>query len=46
MLKELRERAIKMVKEYKAQGLTNAEILEALHDFGFTSAVEYALQDP
>lgn len=45
LLKELRERAIKMVKEYKAQGLNDAEILEALHDFGFTSAVEYALQD-
>lgn len=45
LLKELRERAIKMVKEYKVQGLTDAEILEALHDFGFTSAVEYALQD-
>ena len=36
LLKELRGRAIKMVKEYKAQGITDAEILEALHDFGFT----------
>ena len=44
LLKELRERAIKMVKEYKNQGLTEEDILGALRDYGFTSAVEYALK--
>lgn len=45
LLKELREHAIRMVKEYKIQGLTEEEILEALRDFGFISAVEFALKD-
>lgn len=44
LLKELRERAIKMVKDYKNQGLTEDEILIALRDYGFKSAVEYALK--
>jgi len=32
------------VKEYKNQGLTEEDILGALRDYGFTSAVEYALK--
>ncbi len=35
--------AIRLVKTYKAQGLADEDILGAMKDYGFTSAVEYAL---
>lgn len=44
LLRELRERAIKLAKEYKNQGLSDEDILAALKNYGFTSAVEYALK--
>lgn len=44
LLNERRRHVIELVKEYKSQGLTADEISGALHDYGFTSAVEYALQ--
>lgn len=43
LLNELRRRVIELVKEYKSQGLNDEEISGALHDYGFVSAVEYAL---
>ncbi len=43
LLRELRERAIRMVKEYRSQDLEADVIIKALKDYGFKSAVEYAL---
>lgn len=43
LLRELRGRAIRMVKEYRSQGLEAEVIIGALRDYGFKSAVEYAL---
>ena len=37
--------AIRLVRTYKAQGLEYDEIMNALKDYGFTSAVEYALTE-
>jgi len=44
LLTGLRGDIIRLVKTYKAQGLDDNEILSALSDYGFTSAVEYALR--
>lgn len=43
-LTELRGDAIRLVKMYKSQGLDDHEILSALSNYGFTSAIEYALK--
>ena len=34
-----------LVKTYKSQNLTDEEILNAMKNFGFTSAIEYALNE-
>ena len=44
LLTELRGDAIRLVKMYKSQGLDDVDIINALSDYGFTSAVEYALK--
>lgn len=44
LLTERRGNAIRLVKMYKSQGLDDKEILSALSDYGFISAVEYALK--
>ena len=44
LLTMLRGDAIRLVKTYKAQGLEDVDILGAMKDYGFTSAVEYALK--
>ena len=44
LLTGLRGDAIRLVKMYKSQGLDDKDILDALSDYGFTSAVEYALK--
>ena len=43
-LTELRGDVIRLVKMYKSQGLDDVDIINALADYGFTSAVEYALK--
>lgn len=45
LLIEKRRIAISLVKAYKSQDLTDEEILDAMKDYGFTSAVEYALSE-
>jgi len=45
LLTEKRRIAISLVKTYKSQNLTDEEILGAMKDYGFTSAVEFALSD-
>lgn len=45
LLTEKRRIAISLVKAYKSQDLTDEEILDAMKDYGFTSAVEYALSE-
>ena len=45
LLTELRGDAIRLVKMYKSQGLDDNDIQSALADYGFTSAVEYALNE-
>ena len=45
LLTQMQGEAIHWVKIYKAQGLEDDEILDAFKDYGFTSAIEYALKD-
>lgn len=41
----LRGNVIRLVKAYRAQGISDDEILCAVKNYGFTSAVEYALNE-